>query len=144
MYFWTDELRKSWLGKWLKSPVSEDPATSNMVNGPKYCSKMKDNALTIFIDPCEDTSGWKSLSEGYAESSDCFLTHCLVITSILFLIETIYSKIFRCNYIRNEKYFLNFSLNFFNLNLVLNIFKKQMTLIADVFLKLGTPKEVVR
>ena len=29
-------------------------------------------------------------------------------TSIIFLIETIYSNIFRCNYLKNEKYFQNF------------------------------------
>ena len=28
-----------WLDKCLKSPVSEDPSKSNMVNGPKYCWK---------------------------------------------------------------------------------------------------------
>ena len=30
MYFWTYRLRKTWLNKCLKSPVSEDPSTSNM------------------------------------------------------------------------------------------------------------------
>ena len=28
---------KTWLGKCLKSPVAEDPSTSNMVNVPKHC-----------------------------------------------------------------------------------------------------------
>ena len=28
---------KTWLDKFLKSPVSEDPSTSNMVNVPKHC-----------------------------------------------------------------------------------------------------------
>ena len=36
MYFRTYELQKTWLDKCLKSPVSEDPLTSNMVNGPKH------------------------------------------------------------------------------------------------------------
>ena len=34
MYFRTYGLRKTWLFKYLKSPVSEDPSTSNMVDGP--------------------------------------------------------------------------------------------------------------
>ena len=36
MYFRTYELQKTWLDKCLKSLVSEDPLTSNMVNGPKH------------------------------------------------------------------------------------------------------------
>ena len=35
MYFRNYGLRKKWLDKCLKSPASEDPSTSNMVNGPK-------------------------------------------------------------------------------------------------------------
>ena len=37
MYFQKYGLQKMWLDKCLKSPVSEDPLTSNMVNGPKHC-----------------------------------------------------------------------------------------------------------
>ena len=33
MYFWTDGLRKAWLDKCLKSPVSEDTLTNNMQTG---------------------------------------------------------------------------------------------------------------
>ena len=61
---------------------------------------------------------------------------------ILFLIETIYSNILRCNYRQNGKLFLNFFfLHFRNLD---SIFKKKMDLIADVFLNLRTPKNDVR
>ena len=35
MYFRNYEPRKTWLDKCLKSPVGDDPSTSNMVNGPK-------------------------------------------------------------------------------------------------------------
>ena len=35
---------------------------------------------------------------------------------------------------QKQKYFLNFFLRFRNLDSILNIFKKNMTLIADVFL----------
>ena len=48
-------------------------------------------------------------------------------TNILFLIETIQDSQFRCSYIRNKKHFLNLFL-----------------LIVDVFLKLWTPKNVVK
>ena len=67
--------------------------------------------------------------------------------SILFLIETIYCNIFRCNYIilETKKFFSNFFfLKFRNLDYILNIFKKKMSLIPDIFFDLGTPKNVVR
>ena len=68
-------------------------------------------------------------------------------TGIIFLRETISCNILRFNYLRKEKYFLEFFfffLHFLNLDSILNIFKKKMTLIADVFLNLRTPKNVVR
>ena len=37
MHFPTYVLRKTWLDKCLQSPLSEDPLTSNMLNGPKHC-----------------------------------------------------------------------------------------------------------
>ena len=42
------------------------------------------------------------------------------------------------------KTFSEFFLDFLNLDLILNNSKKKMTLIADVFLNLPTPKNVVR
>ena len=64
--------------------------------------------------------------------------------SILFLIATIYSHIFSCNFLRNEKYFLNF-FGIFEIWIQFLIFsKKKMTVITDVLLNLGTQKHVVR
>ena len=65
-------------------------------------------------------------------------------TSILFLMEAIYSYILRYKYLSKLKHFPDFYLPFLNLDSILNIFKKKMTLIADTFLNLGTPKYVVR
>ena len=53
MDFWTYGFRKMLLVKCLKSSVSEDPLTSNMVNGPKHCSKLSNRTFTIFIDLCK-------------------------------------------------------------------------------------------
>ena len=53
MYFQYYGLRNTWLDKCLKSPVSEDRLTSNMVNPPKHCLNLKANKFTIFIDHCE-------------------------------------------------------------------------------------------
>ena len=64
--------------------------------------------------------------------------------SIVFLTEAIYCNIFRCNYLRNEKYFLTFFLHFVNLDSILDISQEQMTVTADVFLKLRTSENMVR
>ena len=42
MYFGNYGLRKLWLDQCLKSPVSEYPSKSNMANGPKRFSNLKD------------------------------------------------------------------------------------------------------
>ena len=125
MYFWTYRLLKTWLDKSLRSPVSEDPS-SNMVNGPKYCWKLNRSTFTIFIDPCEDNYGRKSLPEWYAKPSHFLLTHWLPLISILFLTKTIYRNIFRCNYLRNKKYFLNFCLHFLNWDSISKFSKKKL------------------
>ena len=44
---------------------------------------------------------------------------------------------------KKRNIFSQFFLHFRNLDSILNIFKKKMTLIADVFLNLRTPKNAV-
>ena len=65
-------------------------------------------------------------------------------TSNLFLTENIWRNQFAINYPKNEKLFLNYFLNFRNLHEIWNICKKKMSFIADLFVKLRTPKNVVR
>ena len=48
--------------QWLKSHVSEDPSTSNMVNPPKLCWNLNDSTFTIYIDHCEGNAVGKSRS----------------------------------------------------------------------------------
>ena len=110
MYFLTSGLRKTWLDKCLKSPVSEDPSTGNKLNELKHCSKLNGSTFNVFIDPSKSNSGWKSLSKCMQNLRTVyyFLTHWLSIRSILFWIETFYRGIFRSNYLRKEKYFLIF------------------------------------
>ena len=42
-------LRKTWLDKCLKSGASQYPSTSNIGQGPKICSNLKDGTLTISV-----------------------------------------------------------------------------------------------
>ena len=108
MEFWTCGLRKMGLDKFLQSPVSEDLSASTMVNRTKPCWNLEDNNFTIILVHCEGNSVGKSLFEWYTQSYYCLLIHWPPITSIPFLLDTIYSNIFRCNYLRNEIYFLTF------------------------------------
>ena len=52
MYLGNYGLRKTWLGKWVKSPVSENHLTGNLVNGSKHCFNLNGSTFTIFIDWC--------------------------------------------------------------------------------------------
>ena len=49
MYFRNYGLPKTWLHQCLKSPVSEDPTKSNMVNAPEHCSNLKDTSLPYLL-----------------------------------------------------------------------------------------------
>ena len=53
MYFPHYGLPKTWLDLCLESPISEDPAKSNMVNATKLCPNWRDTSFTIFINHWE-------------------------------------------------------------------------------------------
>ena len=107
---------KTWSEKCLKSPVLENPSTSNMGNVTKHCWNLHRSPFIIFIDHCQINWFGKRLSYLHAKSWDSLLTHRLPMKSILFLIETIERYQFRCNYCRKTKLFRNFFLNFWNLD----------------------------
>ena len=69
----------------LKSLVSEDPLTSNMVNVPTHFWNLHHNAFIIFINHCQENWVGISLSCWHAKSWICLLTHWLPMKSILFL-----------------------------------------------------------
>ena len=77
------------------------------------------------------------------KSQGALLTHTLPLASILFNIATICNSQFKCNYLKNEKHFLNFLLHFWNLHQILNILKKKMIFIANVCPILQTVKNFV-
>ena len=46
MYFQNYGLRKTWLDICLKSLVSKETLTGNMVNGPKHCCNLNGSTIT--------------------------------------------------------------------------------------------------
>ena len=89
MYWRNYVFWKVWLDKCLRRPVSEDSATSNMLNDPKYCWNLYESNFIKFTDQCKRNWAGNSLSKLYEKSYDCLLTHWLPMKSILFLIVTI-------------------------------------------------------
>ena len=87
MYFRNYGLRKKWLNKSLKNPVSEDTSGSGMVNGNKHCWNLNDTSFSIVIDHCEGKWIGKNLSYWYAESEKCLLTHWLPMASTPFVLK---------------------------------------------------------
>ena len=61
-------------------------------------------------------------------------------TSILFLVETIQQKQFRCIYLKNKKFFLYFFVRFSNPHEILNISKKGLPLYLMYFRNYGHRK----
>ena len=120
MYCWTYRLGKTWLDKCLKSPVLEDPLTSNMVNGRKHRWNLNDSTFTIFIAPCR----LKTFLWVICKILWLFLKPLPPMTDNLFLIDTINSNRFSGNYLK-QKVFLNFFFHFWNLDWIWNIFQKE-------------------
>ena len=53
MYFGNYRLPKLWLDQCVKSPFSEHPSKSNILNAPKHCSNLKDRPFIMFINDWE-------------------------------------------------------------------------------------------
>ena len=49
MYFWNCGFRKWCLDKRLKSPISEDSLTTNIVNEPKHCWNLNDRKFPYLL-----------------------------------------------------------------------------------------------
>ena len=70
------------------------------------------------------------------EFSEVFVNTLTVMTSILFGNAKIFCVLFKRNYLKNKKVFLTFLFHFWNLQKMLNIFKKRKIVIANVYPKL--------
>ena len=71
-------------------------------------------------------------------------THWLPKTNILLKIVRICHSQFKCNYVKNQKPFLDFFFHFLSLPQILYILKEKLVVIGNVFPKLQTVKILVR
>ena len=141
MYFPNYGLRKKLLENCLKSPVSEDPWTKDMENGPKHIWNLNESSYFIFMNHCErNWDGEKSL---------------LVIWKILKLVvntftaDEEYSLLNKNNsrqpihmqLSQKQKTFSGIFFPYLKSIIHLEHFQKKMNPIADVIPKLRTPKK---
>ena len=140
--FFPPKLRppKTWSDKCLKSPDSEDASTSNMVNVPNHCWNLHRSTFFLFNDQFQLNWVGKTLCYWHPKLWEHLWAHWLTMKSILFLRETIERYQFRCNSLTKTNVFLTFLLHFWNLDKILNILSKNITLIDFVISKLRTPK----
>ena len=143
MYFSTYGVRKTCLDKCLKNPLSEVPSTSNMVNEPKHSWNLKDSTFTMFIYVFEGNWGWKSLWV-ICKILGLFVNPLTSNDKYSLLNTGNLLQQFQMQLFQKQKQHPNLFLHFLNFVSIFNILKKTMTLIADIFLNLRAPKNVVR
>ena len=68
---------KRWLDKCLKSTVSEDPSTSNMVKVPKHCWILHHITFIRYFDHFQENGVGKRLSYWHEKSWNCLLARWL-------------------------------------------------------------------
>ena len=135
---------KTLLDKCLKSPVSEDPSTNNMVNVPKQCWNLHRITCITFIDHCQVNWLGKSFSYWHAKSWDWLLIHRLPMKSILLFIETIQRYQSQMQLSKKQKHFSVFFLAFLKSRLDFEHFEKQDYPHSFCIFKVTDPENVVR
>ena len=141
MYFRNYRLSKFWLDRSLNSVVSEDPSTFNMLKSPKHLWNLHESTFIIFFSHSEDKMIPKISPLLKFEILRLFLktlaaddTYAVwVYADLQFPIQMQLSE-------KRE----TFLFHLWNLHQYLNILKKKMMVIANVFLRLPTVKDLVR
>ena len=77
--------------------------------GSKLLQKEHERIFIIFFHPSERTWFGKYFPQWYVKSYECFVTHWLPMTNILFTIMRISRPRFKCHYLKNDKFFAIFS-----------------------------------
>ena len=130
------------LFKCITGLVSENSLAVNVLTSFKNSWNLHESTFVLsFID---SELNWvpKSYFESDLRFSDCLITRSLETTSILVIMDRIDRYQFISNYIKNRRVFAISVLHFWYLHEILNVLKKNKSLIGKVFLKLLTLKYV--
>ena len=123
--------------------VPENPLVVNVLASPKNSWNLQKNTFILFFLKFEGNWVRKSYFRSDLRFYDSFIRRWLETTSILVVIERIYSYQFKSNYKRKRDILLDSFFHFSYLNETSNVLTKDMSLIGQVFLKLLTPKDVL-
>ena len=144
VYFGSYRLWKAWLCKGLYSTGSSHHSTVNMFEDPTHLWNLHENT---FIKLCCIIEGeWlrRPFLLVIFEHLGIFVKHWLPMTGILFVIFGIWRIYFKYNYLKHCKLFFEFFLHFWDPDYILHILKKNMAIIAYIFRKLHTVKDIFR
>ena len=143
MYLRNYRLSKTWLHHTLKRVVSKHPSTVNMLKCLRQLWNLHESTFIIFFHHSQRKWFGKYLPYYNLKFYACLLTHWLPMASTLFGIVRICSSP-NAIILKTKNFFLHFLILFRRLNHILNLLKKKMTLIANVFPKLQTVRVLVR
>ena len=115
-----------------------------MLKGPKHLWNLHERTFIIFFHHYEGKWFRKYLRYCSLKSQGCLLTLLLPITSIVFRIVRICRSLFKCIYLKNQKLFLSYLFDLWNLAQIWNIFKEKKNVIANVVPNWQTVKDLVR
>ena len=144
MRFRNYRLWKSCLVHSLKSVVSEHALTVNMWKRPKYLENLQESTFVMFFHHSHWIWFRKCLPLVLGEILVVFLKNWLPMASILFTILRICNSQFKCNYLKNKKLSVFFFFHFWNLYQILNILKKTMIVMVNVFPKWQTAEILLK
>ena len=139
--FWNYRLENVGLLKCVKSPVSEQLWTANMLKCPTDCLNLHGSIFFHFF--------WSPLKKPSSENSVLVVSKILRLFVNIFTPDdkyslsvkaSVYRYQFKCNYLKIIQYFLNFFLHFGNLYKIWNPLKQNMSLGGYVLMKLYTAK----
>ena len=131
------------LFKCITGLLSENPLSLNVLTSPKNSWNKQKSYFIVLLLHFEPTWVRKSYFQWDLRFQDRLITGWLDAASILVVIGRIYCYHFKSNYLKNHKRFALLRWNVLNLHELSSVLQKKMTVIAQVFLTLLTPKYVL-
>ena len=115
-----------------------------MVRGSKHCWNLNHKTFTIYINHCSDNSDGKSLSLLYADILGLFVKTLNADLKYYLLITENLKKPIQMQLCQKQRFSAQFVAVFLKSRLNFQGFQQKVTLIANLFLKLPTPKNVFK
>ena len=142
-YFGSYWLQKMCLFECELVPVSQHPWRVNVFTVPKHYWNMHGRTFIQIFHYSKTNWVGKYLSESDSKCYGYLLRGWRRSTCILLIVERNSCKELKRNYLKNQKQVLKVLLHFWNLQKILHILKKRVRVMAQLFWKLLTLKNVL-